>query len=65
MENIYMENQDFAVVAGKSWQEAKFYPCCPEPWPELFFTFNLRRHPRYYVDNLILPTVSILIASAR
>jgi hypothetical protein len=41
------------------WSESKFYPCCNEPWPELFASVSLQRHPDFYIYNLIFPTICV------
>ena len=40
------------------WQ-VKFYPCCPEPYPDITFNITLRRRTLFYTLNLIVPCVSI------
>jgi hypothetical protein len=41
------------------WSESKFYPCCNEPWPELFASVSLQRHHDFYIYNLIFPTICV------
>lgn len=37
----------------------KYYPCCLEPYPDIFFNITLRRKTLFYTVNLIVPCVSI------
>ncbi|CAH1797210.1 unnamed protein product [Owenia fusiformis] len=37
----------------------RFYPCCPEPYPDITFTISIRRKTLFYTVNLIIPCVAI------
>ncbi|XP_036336385.1 acetylcholine receptor subunit alpha-like 2, partial [Rhagoletis pomonella] len=37
----------------------KYYPCCAEPYPDIFFNITLRRKTLFYTVNLIIPCVGI------
>lgn len=37
----------------------KYYPCCAEPYPDIFFNITLRRKTLFYTVNLIVPCVGI------
>lgn len=37
----------------------KFYPCCPEPYPDITFDIELRRRTLFYTLNLIMPCIAI------
>ncbi|XP_077988974.1 neuronal acetylcholine receptor subunit alpha-7-like [Glandiceps talaboti] len=34
-----------------------YYPCCPEPYPDITFTIQMKRRTLYYSFNLIIPCV--------
>eukprot|EP01048_Picozoa_sp_COSAG05_P004247 COSAG05_NODE_222_length_13641_cov_73.452001_5_plen_577_part_00 len=59
MAGLFIDNHEFVVNPYKTWQEAKYYPGYPEPWPEVFFTFKLTRHAAFYLSNLVTPTIGI------
>ena len=35
------------------------YSCCPDPYPELYYTLHLRRLARFYLMNIIVPSALI------
>ena len=37
------------------------YDCCPEPYPDVTCQLVIRRRPAFYLFNLVLPTVLLLI----
>lgn len=39
----------------------KFYECCPEPYPSLFFYMLMKRRTLYYGFNLIIPCILITL----
>ena len=41
----------------------KYYPCCPEPYPDIYFNMVIRRKPLFYIVNLIIPCVGIFYLS--
>ncbi|KAI0233797.1 Neuronal acetylcholine receptor subunit alpha-10 [Lamellibrachia satsuma] len=38
-----------------------YYPCCPEPYPDVTFTLVLQRRGTFYVINLILPVFFMVL----
>jgi nicotinic acetylcholine receptor len=40
-------------------RDEKFYPCCPEPYPDITFNITIRRKTLFYTVNLIIPCVAI------
>lgn len=45
-----------SVVAKRN---VVYYPCCPEPFPDVTFTIHLRRRTLYYTHNIIVPCVML------
>eukprot|EP00095_Tigriopus_kingsejongensis_P011514 maker-scaffold33_size549341-snap-gene-0.15 protein:Tk11514 transcript:maker-scaffold33_size549341-snap-gene-0.15-mRNA-1 annotation:"nicotinic acetylcholine receptor subunit alpha1" len=41
----------------------KYYPCCEEPYPDIFFNLILRRKSLFYTVNVIIPCVGISFLS--
>ena len=43
MTSAWSPNQEFKIEPLSFWRESKFYPCCTEPWPELFASLKFSR----------------------
>ena len=55
----YYTNVEWDVLNVTAMKRVKFYPCCPEPYPDITFNITLRRRTLFYTLNLIMPCVSI------
>ncbi|PAV77316.1 hypothetical protein WR25_21117 [Diploscapter pachys] len=51
----YMPNGEWVLEGTFVKRNIQFYPCCPEPYYDIVFTFVIRRRVLYYAFNLILP----------
>ncbi|XP_043259115.1 acetylcholine receptor subunit alpha-L1 isoform X2 [Colletes gigas] len=55
----YYPSVEWDILGVPAEQHKKFYPCCVEPYPDIFFNITLRRKTLFYTVNLIVPCVSI------
>lgn len=55
----YYYNVEWDVINVTARRKVKFYPCCPEPYPDITFNVTLRRRTLFYTLNLIMPCISI------
>lgn len=55
----YIPNVEWDIINVTAKRKEKFYPCCPEPYPDITFNVTLRRRTLFYSLNLIMPCVSI------
>ena len=55
----YYQNVEWDVVNVTARRKEKFYPCCPEPYPDITFNITIRRRTLFYTINLIMPCISI------
>ncbi|XP_030755494.1 LOW QUALITY PROTEIN: acetylcholine receptor subunit alpha-like 2 [Sitophilus oryzae] len=55
----YYPSVEWDILAVHAERHEKFYPCCPEPYPDIFFNITLRRKTLFYTVNLIVPCVGI------
>lgn len=55
----YYYNVEWDILNVTAMKRVKFYPCCPEPYPDITFNITLRRRTLFYTLNLIMPCVSI------
>ncbi|CAH1240057.1 CHRNA10 [Branchiostoma lanceolatum] len=57
----FADNGEWWLLGMPVRREEKFYSCCPEPYPNLKFSINLRRRPMFYFFNLVLPCLILLL----
>jgi len=59
----YYLNVEWDILSVPAERHVKFYPCCPEPYPDIFFYIIIRRKALFHVVNLIIPCVGIFYLS--
>ncbi|KAK0051337.1 nicotinic acetylcholine receptor subunit type D [Biomphalaria pfeifferi] len=55
----YVSNGEWHLISVTAQRNVVFYPCCPEPFPDVTFTIHLRRRTLYYTHNVIIPCVML------
>ena len=55
----YYPNVEWDIINVTARRKEKFYPCCPEPYPDITFIITLRRRTLFYTINLIMPCIAI------
>ena len=55
----YYSSTEWDLLAVPAKKYEKYYPCCPEPFPDIKFNITIRRKTLFYTVNLILPCVAI------
>ncbi|CAD1474575.1 unnamed protein product, partial [Heterotrigona itama] len=55
----YYPSVEWDILGVPAERHKKYYPCCEEPYPDIFFNITLRRKTLFYTVNLIVPCVSI------
>ncbi|XP_014471868.1 PREDICTED: acetylcholine receptor subunit alpha-L1 isoform X2 [Dinoponera quadriceps] len=55
----YYPSVEWDILDVPAERHTKYYPCCHEPYPDIFFNITLRRKTLFYTVNLIVPCVSI------
>lgn len=55
----YYPSVEWDILGVPAERHEKFYPCCLEPYPDIFFNITLRRKTLFYTVNLIIPCVGI------
>ena len=50
----YVANGEWDLVEASVQRNVVFYSCCQEPFPDVTYTFTLRRRPLFYGSNFIL-----------
>ena len=59
----YYLNVEWDILSVPAERHIKYYPCCPEPYPDIYFNMVIRRKPLFYIVNLIIPCVGIFYLS--
>nr|XP_020138261.1 neuronal acetylcholine receptor subunit alpha-2 isoform X2 [Microcebus murinus] len=55
----YWESGEWAIVNATGTYNSKKYDCCAEIYPDVTYTFVIRRLPLFYTVNLIIPCLLI------
>ncbi|XP_048583820.1 neuronal acetylcholine receptor subunit alpha-9-like isoform X2 [Nematostella vectensis] len=55
----YIPSAEWNLQSAESKRNVLKYFCCDEPYPDVTFTFVIRRRSLFYMMNLILPLVTI------
>lgn len=55
----YYQSVEWDILSVPAERHEKYYPCCHEPYIDIFFNITLRRKTLFYTVNLIIPCVSI------
>ena len=59
----YYLNVEWDILSVPAERHIKYYPCCPEPYPDIYFNMVIRRKPLFYIVNLIIPCAGIFYLS--
>ncbi|XP_062588172.1 neuronal acetylcholine receptor subunit alpha-10-like isoform X1 [Saccostrea cucullata] len=57
-------NVEWTYVSMKAERHVLYYGCCPEPYPDVTYYLKLRRKPKFYLINLIIPSMLITVMAA-
>ncbi|XP_037079305.1 LOW QUALITY PROTEIN: uncharacterized protein LOC119100304, partial [Pollicipes pollicipes] len=55
----YYPSVEWDILRAPATRHEKFYPCCVEPYPDIYFNVTLRRKTLFYTVNLIIPCVGL------
>ncbi|XP_052099042.1 neuronal acetylcholine receptor subunit alpha-10-like [Mytilus californianus] len=58
------QNVEWDVTGVPAVKHIKYYACCPDPYIDLTYNLYLKRKPRYYKTNIILPSMIITLLAA-
>lgn len=59
----YYISTEWDILTVPASRNEKFYPCCEEPYPDIYFNITMRRKTLFYTVNLIIPCVGISFLS--
>ena len=59
----YYISTEWDILKVPAIRNEKFYPCCDEPYPDIYFNITMRRKTLFYTVNLIIPCVGISFLS--
>ena len=52
----YIEHEEWELSHYYAEKNIQYYRCCPEPYPDIKFYYNITRRSGYYDLNIVLPT---------
>ncbi|KAF0312560.1 Acetylcholine receptor subunit alpha-like 2 [Amphibalanus amphitrite] len=55
----YYPSVEWDILGVPATRHEKFYPCCVQPYPDIYFNVTLRRKTLFYTVNLIIPCVAL------
>ncbi|XP_037082769.1 acetylcholine receptor subunit alpha-like 1 [Pollicipes pollicipes] len=61
--NDYYISVEWDVMSVPAQRRERYYSCCEEPYPDIYFNITLRRKTLFYTVNLIIPCVGISFLS--
>ncbi|XP_039267702.2 neuronal acetylcholine receptor subunit alpha-3-like [Styela clava] len=59
----YWESGEWEVLDASGYRHERKYNCCPEIYPDITYSFYIRRLPLFYMINLIIPCLLISFLS--
>ncbi|CAG0879450.1 unnamed protein product [Cyprideis torosa] len=59
----YYISVEWDIMSVPAARHERYYPCCSEPYPDIYFWINIRRKTLFYTVNLIIPCVGISFLS--
>lgn len=60
----YIKSNEWDVISFRSERNVIYYGCCPEPFPDVTFTVEMKRKPKFYVLTIIFPCTLVLALAA-
>ena len=57
----YVPNGEWDLLYAEITRNVVYYPCCPEPFPDVTITLVIRRKILYYTYNVILPCMMLSV----
>lgn len=55
----FVVNGEWDLIDAKAINNVVYYPCCPEPFPDVTFYIHIRRRTTYYIYNVIIPSIML------
>ena len=60
--NFYTDNREWIIIDEiRAEKRNTFYQCCPEPYPDVTFTLNLKRDSQGHRAIIVLPCLVIML----
>lgn len=59
--DIYVNSSEWELLSIENEVVTHVYPCCPNPFVRLEYTLKLERKPLYYIFNLVIPCIVLMV----
>ncbi|XP_002734327.1 neuronal acetylcholine receptor subunit alpha-7-like [Saccoglossus kowalevskii] len=57
----YIPNGEWSLIGLPIIKHVLYYACCPEPYPDITYTFVIRRRSLFYIYTLLMPVMLMFI----
>ena len=57
-------NGEWEILSMEGQKTVLYYSCCPEPYPDLTFHLKIKRRTLFYLNNLIIPCIVLVVLTA-
>lgn len=54
--NLVFHNE-WDVVSMKAQRNVLYYQCCPDPYPDITFSLEIKRKPLFYIMSILFPCI--------
>lgn len=54
--NLVLHNE-WDVVSMKAIRNVLYYQCCPDPYPDITFSLEIKRKPLFYIMSILFPCI--------
>jgi hypothetical protein len=56
LSNLVLHNE-WDVVSMKAIRNVLYYNCCPDPYPDITFSLEIKRKPLFYIMSILFPCI--------
>ncbi|XP_078612077.1 neuronal acetylcholine receptor subunit alpha-10-like isoform X1 [Branchiostoma floridae x Branchiostoma japonicum] len=59
--SMYTQSEEFVLKGAPLERKVAVYSCCPDPYVSILFTLQLERRSFFYIFNMVLPCIILMI----
>lgn len=54
-------NAEWEITSFPAERHSQIYTCCPDPFVDITFYLNMKRKPKFYIVNIIIPSTLLTV----